>query len=233
MENEYHISSNFNPSTSRSLPYLEMSNTNPDILQNDLSVPLQTPTQHLEFARSLWEPQNRHSLTTEHFQPPNFQAYFSFYNQQCRIWQFHRSSPGKTHRQLIEKAHEIAKLDAQQILPHLRSSDETERALMFLAVRVWTMIDVGSLSSSLGLSRVPQHWIHGSLRGFIASTFPSTKRLSDEVELESLFTALNMERIADIQVLWTSNLADHLRFEDDGAVHVFTHVSFLQLHRER
>jgi hypothetical protein len=49
--------------------------------------------------------------------------------------------------------------------------------------------------------------------------------LSDHVKLERLFTARNIERVADIQVIWTSNLADHLQLEDDDTkVRLFSHA---------
>ncbi|KAH8787220.1 hypothetical protein BGZ57DRAFT_736592, partial [Hyaloscypha finlandica] len=55
----------------------------------------------------------------------------------------------------------------------------------------------------------------------------------DHVKLERLFTARNIERLADIQVIWTSNLADHLQLEDDDTkVRLFSHTSFLELHRD-
>lgn len=42
-----------------------------------------------------------------------------------------------------------------------------------------------------------------------------------------MFTARNLERVAGIRVIWTSNLADHLHLEDDDtSVRIFYHVSF-------
>jgi hypothetical protein len=192
-----------------------MSNAKPDILQNALRLSVQTPTSRLELARSLWEPQNRHSLATETFQPPNFEAYFGYYQDQCITWicdKFSQdTSQDKTHRQLVDKAREIAGLDAQQLLPLLLSQDGAERSWMFLVVRVLTMIDVGGLASGIRLGQVSRNWTHGSLKDFIKSTFPDNKELPDNVKLERLFTARSLEWVADIQVIWTSNLADHLQ----------------------
>ncbi|KAE9365104.1 hypothetical protein N431DRAFT_496266 [Stipitochalara longipes BDJ] len=95
------------------------------------------------------------------------------------------------------------------------------------------MIDVGGLRQGIKLGQISRNWTHGSLKDFINSTFPSTKELSDNVKLERLFTARNIEWVADIQVIWTSNLADHLQLEDDDTkVRIFSHASFLELHRE-
>lgn len=73
-------------------------------------------------------------------------------------------------------------------------------------------------------------WIIERFRPIDISLF---EELSDHVKLERLFTARNIERLADIQVIWTSNLADHLQLEDDDTkVRLFSHTSFLELHRE-
>jgi len=212
-----------------------MSNTNEDILENDLQRLLQTPTSRLEFAKSLWNPQNRDSLNLENFQPPNFEGYFGYYQDQCVTWLCDRFFQSKTHRKLIDKARKIASLDAQQMQALLRPQEdnEEERSWMFLAVRVLTMVDVGGLRNGIKLGQVSRNWTSGSLRDFMKSTFPRTKELSDHVKLERLFTARNIERVADIQVIWTSNLADHLQLEDDDTkVRLFSHASFLELHRE-
>lgn len=213
-----------------------MSNPNPDILQNELRLLIQTSTSRLELAQSLWMPQNRGSLTIENFEPPNFEGYFGYYQDQCITWLCDKVSQDcqdRTHRQLVEKAREIASLDAQNILPYLLSQDETDRSWTFLAVRVLTMIDVGGLRNGLKLGQVSRNWTNGSLRDFVKSIFPNTKELSDQVKLERLFTARNLEWVADIQVIWTSNLADHLQLEDDDTkVRIFSHASFLELHQE-
>lgn len=110
---------------------------------------------------------------------------------------------------------------------------DLRKTTMFLAVRVLTMVDVGGLRNGIKLGQVSRNWTSGSLRDFMKSTFPRTKELSDHVKLERLFTAQNIERVADIQVIWTSNLADHLQLEDDDTkVWLFSHTSFLELHRE-
>ena len=218
---------------SSNLIHPDMSNTGPDILQNELRAVIRSPESRLEFARSLWQPQNGHSLTTGNFQAPSFEGYFGFYEDQCITWLCDKYSQDKTHRQLVEKACEIAGLDAQQLQPLLLSQDEMERSWLFLAVRIFTMIDVGGLRTGIKLGQVSRNWTNGSLRAFIESTFPCTKEELDHVKLERLFTARNLERVADIQVIWTSNLADHLQLEDDDTkVRLFSHASFLELHRE-
>ncbi|KAH7386458.1 hypothetical protein BKA64DRAFT_680981 [Cadophora sp. MPI-SDFR-AT-0126] len=210
----------------------QMSNTSPDILQSALRLPIQKPGSRLELARSLWEPQNRHSLVEKIFEPPNFEAFFGYYHSQCVSWICDQpSQQDKTHRQLVDKAREISDPNAQQPLLPLRT--EAELSWIFLVVRVLTMIDVGGLRNGMRLGQDSRHWTHGSLKDFIASTFPKQTQLSNDVKLERMFTARNLECVTDIQIIWTSNLADHLQLEEeDTKVRVFSHSSFLEFHRD-
>lgn len=95
------------------------------------------------------------------------------------------------------------------------------------------MIDVGALRHGLRLGQTPRMWVKGTLRDFVNSVFPPSTTLSDDLKLEKLFNARNLERVAGIQVVWTSNIADHLQLEDDDtSVRIFSHASFLELHRD-
>lgn len=110
-------------------------------------------------------------------------------------------------------------------------SNEEDRAWTFLAARVLTMIDIGGLRSGVRLGQVSRVWASAELRDFIKSTFLVTKEKSN-MKLEKLFTARNLERVAGMQVIWTSNIADHLLLEDDDtSVRIFSHASFLELHK--
>jgi hypothetical protein len=87
-----------------------------------------------------------------------------------------------------------------------------------------------SAVSAMVLGQVSRNWMSGSLRDLTNSTFPSTKELSGYTKLERLFTNRNIEPVADIQVIWTSNLANHLQLEDDDTkVRLFSHTLFLEL----
>jgi hypothetical protein len=62
--------------------------------------------------------------------------------------------------------------------------------------------------------------------------FKPTLVSNDIVKLEKIFTAQNLVRIAGLDIIWTGNLADHLRLtNDDQRVHVFHHASFLQVQK--
>jgi len=211
--------------------------TSDDILQNELRLVIQSPRSRLEFAKSLWNPHHPECLTLESVQGPMFDGYFGYYQDQCISWLCDTYSPDRTHRQLVQTAREIVDLDASQVQTRLAIHDitekELERSWMFLAIRTMTMIDIGGLRSGLKLGQTSRNWTTGSLRDFLDSTFPINKELDDHVKLERLFTARNIERVADIQIIWTSNLADHLQLEDDDTkVRLFSHASFLELQQD-
>lgn len=67
-------------------------------------------------------------------------------------------------------------------------------------------------------------------RSLVNTVFPAP-RYADTVKLPQSFTAANLEKIAGIQVRWTSNLNHHLLLRDDDTkVMLFHHVSALQFH---
>jgi hypothetical protein len=69
------------------------------------------------------------------------------------------------------------------------------------------------------------HFIYSSYLPYIAYVY--------RVKFESIFKARNFKNVAGINIIWTSNLVDHLRIledETDGStsVAIFHHTSFLQ-----
>ena len=58
---------------------------------------------------------------------------------------------------------------------------------------------------------------------------------NEHVKLEKIFSALNLGRIAGIEIQFTNNLADHLRLmgEDDKKVWIFHNASFLRVQRNK
>jgi hypothetical protein len=56
----------------------------------------------------------------------------------------------------------------------------------------------------------------------------------EHVKLERLFNACNLDRIAGLQIIWTHNLANHLRVQnDDKEVSIFHYASFLNSQKPR
>ncbi len=58
---------------------------------------------------------------------------------------------------------------------------------------------------------------------------------NENVKLEKIFSALNLGRIAGMEIQFTNNLADHLRVmsEDDKKVAIFHNASFLISQRNK
>jgi hypothetical protein len=88
---------------------------------------------------------------------------------------------------------------------------------------------------SYGFSgRTRLQWVQGSLRQNVAHHFAGSPVLSHEkVKLEKYFTAINLSRIAGLEIVWTDNLIDHLRLSDDDTkVHIFHQAAFLECQRK-
>ncbi|KAH8652115.1 hypothetical protein BX600DRAFT_516190 [Xylariales sp. PMI_506] len=58
---------------------------------------------------------------------------------------------------------------------------------------------------------------------------PSNTLVQVDSNIGKLFTVQNLVRIAGINIIWTDNLADHLRLADNGSsLFIFHHASFLK-----
>lgn len=116
------------------------------------------------------------------------------------------------------------------LLNDSNDSDELLEDGLDLAARVWLMLFVGEYRQIIGPAQRQIVWNENdSLRGLLEREFSNHAEASDNVKLERLFTARNMERIAGLEIIWTSNLADHLRlFDDDTRVAIFHQACFLK-----
>jgi hypothetical protein len=116
----------------------------------------------------------------------------------------------------------------------LNDEDEMLDASIDLAVRLLLMLEVGRIRNCFSGYR-ELIWERGSLQEFVADSLKPRQTPSNErVKLEKTFVAKNLGRIAGIQIVWTDNLADHLRLlEHDTQVAIFQHASFLELVRHR
>ncbi|KAF2193018.1 hypothetical protein K469DRAFT_745423 [Zopfia rhizophila CBS 207.26] len=192
--------------------------------------------------RYLW---NREETTL--IQPDGFDwdAYFSYYTQQCIQALHHRGRyiSARTHKDIIDIARDLEesrnKDDIKQLLRSKlttpKSADEEEVLLegsINLATRLLVMMDFGDLP--LGFCGRPQlGWHDGSLclKDVVHGYFNQPQALGHEnIKLDKIFTARNLGRIAGIEIVWTDNLADHLRVvgDDDTKVRIFHHASFLK-----
>lgn len=174
------------------------------------------------------------------------EKYFSYYAEQCRL-ALHdggRHILPKTHRNIIEIAanlkNPVTRLELRENLrpkllyPSPGDADEILDNTIDLIVRLLLMINVGGFQ--YGVSGYSQLcWKEGTLNEFLQERFNVPQVLKGtSVKLEKIFNARNLQRIAGIQIIWTDNLADHLRMrEDDTRVAIFHHASFLKYQERR
>jgi hypothetical protein len=178
-----------------------------------------------------------------------FDIYFKYYADQCDIIDGKYSSV-ETHSDIMD----IAQL-LQQALPReevrkrmsnfLRAADKEQHDNSInLVARLFLMMKFGDLPHECFGGRSVE-WSSGTFSEFIRGYFsrPPDGRppdgsppaysppacSHDHIKLEKQFNALNLQRIAGIQISWTDNLADHLcMMDDDKTVAVFYHASFLE-----
>ena len=165
-------------------------------------------------------------------QSANLDAYFDWVEEQCDA-----ATDQVSVQTLGEIVHIIsffqADLSRAEIVTklHVQCGDEDlVAASIDLAARIWLTLSIGKLPKSLspGTSFT---WKDGPLSSTVHSLW-SQPRLSDSVKLPKSFNVANIEKIAGLTILWTNNLVDHLRLEeDDTKVWIYHQMSFLELHQ--
>ncbi|KAF2734545.1 hypothetical protein EJ04DRAFT_534787 [Polyplosphaeria fusca] len=119
-------------------------------------------------------------------------------------------------------------------LKQQRNEKEEEQMLegsVRLASRLLTMTDIGPVP--YGIQGSPSmDWVDGatSLKEFLATYFQESQPEKEvRFKFEQAFNAYNLRRYTGVEIVWTDNLADHLRLMDDDArLCVFSHVAFLR-----
>ena len=111
--------------------------------------------------------------------------------------------------------------------------DAKLNASVTLAARLWLSISIDSLPHFFTPGHVVRWDSDQCLSDAIEKEISPTSQTTETVKLPKVFTAANLEKIAGIQVQWTSNLADHLALKDDDKKVMFFHqASFLELSRD-
>lgn len=227
-------------------------------LSLDISLKDRVPTSDRQIViERLWSPQQafQQDLLEGKVQQDAFlDIYFRYYAEQCGIIDG-KQSLVETHSDIMN----IAQL-LQQPLPReevrkqmssfLRATNEEQHDNSInLVARLLLMIKFGDLPHEC-LGERSVEWSRGTFSEFIHGYFSCPSALHapdgspppynppacihDHIKLEKQFNALNLQRIAGIQISWIDNLADHLRMmDDDKTVAIFYHASFLeyQLHK--
>ena len=157
-------------------------------------------------------------------------AFFSdWYEEQCSV---------QTHEEVLGiitllQSNDLSRSDISSTLQRhgCKESDvEAINASIDLAARLWLTLSIGSLQRSVTPGSTIS-WSHGKLADTLIGVLSPKFKLSDSVKFPKAFNAANLEKIAGIEVVWTSNLADHLSLkEDDTKVMLYHQASFLELH---
>jgi hypothetical protein len=184
------------------------------------------------------------SLDEYHHRLLQYESYLSYYQTLVEISRPY--SITKTHLDIVKIVKLLKDPDATRtsvenalrgrLLPHeLQDSAEIIVDSINLGIRLLLMIstrDFRRIGHSMVVSgETKLDWIDGNMKAFVDSHFKPETTMNENVKLEKIFNARNLERIAGIEIRWTNNLVDHLRMrDDDTAVEIFHYASFLRFH---
>lgn len=162
----------------------------------------------------------------------NLDLYFDWVEEQCDAAAGQVSV--QTYREILDIVSYLqANLSRTEIISKLRihcHDEDLIAASIDLAAGIWLTLYIGTLPNSLSPG-TSVTWNDGPLSSTVHSLW-SLSRLSDSIKLPNTFHAANIEKIAGIEVEWTSNLVDHLRLEDGNTkVLIYHQLSYLELHQ--
>lgn len=186
------------------------------------------------------------SNSTSPQDPSRDDPYFSYFEQQCRLARQsdNPETPICSQRNICEivqqlKAGEDREKIRNDLASKVNTAEEIDNRLfenaINLAVRLWLMVHVGHVCQGV-TGQTAIAWREGSLRDVIATHFYPELILADSVKLEKVFNARSIELIAGVNIQWTPNLIDHLRFIEDRrrpVLNIFYHASFLKYHQDK
>jgi hypothetical protein len=172
-------------------------------------------------------------------------AYWQYYQATCAhaLHDGGRHNLARTHQDIIELIGRMRNGDTRDDLRVALQSklsrihhDEEEilDSTIDLAASLLLMIDFGNAKHGFSSSRQLE-WCQGSLWDCLITYFSARRQLGhDGVKLPRTFNARNLDKIAGVEFVPTTNLLDHLRLtDDDTKVYVFHHVAFLKLQSQR
>ncbi|KAM0380101.1 hypothetical protein ACHAO7_002752 [Fusarium culmorum] len=176
----------------------------------------------------------------------DLQSFWTYYNKECAraLHNGGRYVALRSHRDVVDCIHKLKsgmlrndikeELREKLTAPHDNEEEMLDNSID-LAASLLLMMSFCSFAYGFS-GRSHLRWSHGSLESFVAAYFdPGAAHLAKEnVKMEKIFTARNLCRIAGLDIVWTDNLADHLRLtDDDRRVHIFHHASFLHVQQQR
>ena len=216
----------------------------PKGLDSSLWSPIDTTTRR-DLVASLWDNGNAQLKSSDEHGALN--PFFQYYAAQI-VFMLHtdgRYTSVRTHRDLTNiighlrqgKTKDQIKQELRAVtLPtNLEDPDEAIGRSIDLAGRLLVMLALGQVPQGFSGPRGVPWDSNTSLKQCVAHCFHPTQVLQAErVRLEKMFVGGNLHRIAQITIVWTDNLADHLRmFEHETRVAIFHHASFLEIVRDR
>ncbi|KAK7999376.1 hypothetical protein PG990_011976 [Apiospora arundinis] len=172
--------------------------------------------------------------------------YFNYYSSKCLEYLADggRNVFQRTHADVVDIGTRILRGDIREdivtYVTSLKGNCQTSQSRCYaehsvdLCATLLTMTDVGECTFRLSMQDFVA-WTAGPLRDALASHFAPTRSLeARNAKLDGIFTAPNLTRIGGIRILWTTNLANHLRLtDDDTAVFIYHHASFLKMHQSK
>lgn len=169
-----------------------------------------------------------------------FEAYWKFHHRECEraLDDGGRHILARTHQDVLDvvaalKQGKLRKDIQQDLRTKLTKIHNNENQLIDrcidLSASLWLMMDFGNIQYGFSGRRQLQ-WKEDSLVSCVASSFNSIPLLGSKgVKLQRLFNARNLDQVAGVEILPTSNLLDHLRLtDDDTKLYVFYHATFLK-----
>lgn len=174
-------------------------------------------------------------------------SYFAYFERQLRLAGQTENSgdeictPNNSIFILQRLKSGLARKDIKKDLASLLGTDGTEEfensleSLIDLVARLYLMVHIGTISRGV-TGQKGVIWQQGILADAINNHFRHQTILTDSVKLERTFNLQSIDRIADVSIQWTPNLADHLRFIEDGkkpVLNVFHCAGFLEWQKEK
>ena len=177
------------------------------------------------------------------------ECYFLYHEEQCRlaVYSYRRCGMVATYRDItniiqalrdeipdreslreyLQKKFETSEFEVQSSRSSCGNSEDFSTELIDLAVRLWLMIPIGGFRQ-VALHGESLDWPRGYLQDALRRQFEKSLQNPVSITLGKVFNARNLERIGGLRIIWTSNLADHLRLHDDDTrLSIFHHATFL------
>ena len=168
-------------------------------------------------------------------------TYFEYFEHQCRLalhdWSGDDiSTLNFSHvvdiAKMIREGSTRAEMEGRMEIALAGNCAQLSPEIVDLTVRLLLMIQIGGFRNVHMPSQETLAWLRGPLSDSLHGNFSRDNALKDSVDLDTTFMARNIERIAGIRIVWTSNLLDHLRMLDnDSSVALFHHASFLNFQK--